>query len=224
VDMNAGSGKTREPVENVAFTLPNMKEGNYKVGVHNWAKRENIDMGFNIQVACRGEVRNLSHPAPIADRSLETVCTFSYSKAEGITSFKSALIESSTGRQSMTPYGISTGAFHKVNMALFSPNHWNGEEKGNKHLFFILEGARINDPLRGFFNEYLSPSLTEHRKVFELLGGKLTLPPSLDQLTGVGFSLTQDTTFTVRLDGKIFRVNTKENGNVRESNTGKAAV
>lgn len=224
VDMNAGSGKTREPVENVAFTLPNMKEGNYKVGVHNWAKRENIDMGFNIQVACRGEVRNLSHPAPIADRSLETVCTFSYSKADGITSFKSALLESSTGRQSMTPYGISTGAFHKVNMALFSPNHWNEDEKGNKHLFFILEGACINDSLRGFFNEYLSPSLAEHRKVFELLGGKLTLPPSLDQLTGVGFSLTQDTTFTVRLNGKIFQVNTKENGNVRESNTGKASV
>ena len=204
VDMNAGSGNSRKAVENITF--PNkhkMLEGEYKVIVHNFAKRENRDMGCSIQIECQGNIINMDHTAPIPDRKEVLVATFIYKKEQGISNFRSTLPESHSQREIN---GVHTNRFQPVTMMMYSPNHWT-DKIGNQHLFFILEGAKIDIPLRPFFNEYLSPSLQEHRKVFEILGSKLMVKPAEVQLSGVGFSLTQRNQVVVRVNSVPYKVN-----------------
>lgn len=204
VDMNAGGGRTREAVENITFEDRNrMMEGNYQVIVHNFAKRENIDVGFNVQIECQGNVIDLSQTKVAADRKRNAVATFNYSRSRGIYDFKTALSESTSQKEVNE---VLTNRFQQVNMITYSPNHWTNAI-GNKHLFFIIDKAKVDTPLRPFFNEYLKPELNEHRKVFEILGSKLMVTPEDNQLTGVGFSLTQKTQFIARVNNAVFKVN-----------------
>lgn len=207
VDMNMGYGTTREPVENIAWGLGDrIQEGQYRVEVNNYCKRENENFGFNVQVECQGNVFNLSNPKALPHDRTILVASFRYTKRDGITDFQSAL-DTKEGSYSVRELaGLSTGRFHKVNMAMWSPNHWT-TSVGNKHLFMILDKANVEDSLRPFFNEYLRPELQVHGKVFEVLGSKVMVKHSPTQLSGVGFSLTQKTQFVVRVDGKkMYRV------------------
>jgi len=43
-------------------------------------------------------------------------------------------------------YGLETNKFHKVNLVCLSPNHWDGAF-GNKHYFFMLEGAKAPEAI-----------------------------------------------------------------------------
>lgn len=90
-------------------------------------------------------------------------------------------------------------------MVMNSPNHWDGEETGNKHVFFILEGCVNPNQTRGFYNEYLKEDLTQHRKVFEVLGSKMKVEESDNQLSGLGFSSTQHKTVYVKVEGTFTR-------------------
>jgi hypothetical protein len=208
VDMNAGTGTSREPVENITWPdVNNIKRGLYAVRVHNFRKRENVDFGFNVQIECQGQTWNISHPAAVSDDRTIDVATFTYERDQGITNFESRFGGDSGGSYAQREInGLYTGRFQKVTMALWSPNHWNSSI-GNKHLFLILDNAVVDGNLRPFFNEYLKPELTEHRKVFEVLGSKVLVKPADTQLSGVGFSLTQKNQFVVRVDGKkVYRV------------------
>lgn len=203
VDMNIGKGcASRLPVENIIFKdKTRMLEGNYTVMVNNYAKRENIDLGFNIQIECQGNVYTLSHPK-VATGS-ELVATFTYKKSTGISDFKTTLSESMSQKE---VNNVLTNRFQQVNMMMYSPNHWTNEI-GNKHLFFIIDKAKVDNTLRPFFNEYLKPSLQEHRKVFEILGSKLMVEADEQQLTGIGFSLTQKSQVIVRVNKSVIKVN-----------------
>ncbi len=103
----------------------------------------------------------------------------------------------------ITKWGVSSGQKVPVDSVMLSPNYWSGEGHGNRHHLFILRGCKNPEPARGFFNEFLRNDLHEHRKVFEVLGGKLKCQPSDEQLSGVGFSSTRHDTITiaVRKDG-----------------------
>jgi hypothetical protein len=90
-------------------------------------------------------------------------------------------------------------------MVLNSPNHWNGRQIGNRHFFFILDKCLNPDPTRGFYNEFLKDELRDHRKVFELVSSKMKTKPSDKQLSGVGFSSTQENSLICRVSGKFDR-------------------
>lgn len=203
VDMNAGSGTTREPVENVIYPdAGKTREGEYRVVVNNFTKRENTDFGFNIQIECQGKVIDLSHNKAISTGQNVEVATFNYTRADGITNFVSNL-KNTVAQKEVN--GVLTNRFQKVNMLMYSPNYWtNGI--GNKHLFFIIDKARVDDKLRPFFNEYIKPQLQEHRKVFEILGNKLMITTSDKQLSGIGFSLTQPTQIIVRANNTVYKI------------------
>ena len=108
--------------------------------------------------------------------------------------------------QSHNVSGLETNSFVKVNSVFTSPNFWDGQEIGNKHYIFAIDECKIDEPLNGFFNEYLNAALTENRKVFEVLGAKTAVAPSDNQLSGLGFSITQSESFFVRVSGKTTRV------------------
>lgn len=202
VDMNAGSGTTRQPVENAAFTHPT--DGGYKVMVHNFNKRESVDVGFELEVQDASGVRNYTYAFAVKDRELLNALYVNYTNGVAMVRTMPGLKE---GTASQVKWDVSTESFTKVQTMLYSPNFWDGNSIGNQHYFFILAGCKNPNPVRGIYSEYLSNDMQEHRKVFELIGDK-TKAPVVDadlQLSGVGFSSTRKDTVMVRVvnrDGK----------------------
>lgn len=203
IDMNGLDGlcKTRNPVENIIFTDESrLVEGDYNIIVKNYALRENCDQGFQLELEYKGEVHRFTHPG-LRDGQEISALVFNYSKKNGIT-VRSSLDKTDAAKE---VWGIKTQSFHKVGLVLNSPNHWDGEQTGNKHVFFVLDGCVNPVGTRGFYNEYLKPELTEHRKVFEILGGKMKVQPSDEQLSGLGFSSTQRNHLFVKVTGAFNR-------------------
>ena len=202
IDMN-GMDKhdDQNPVENIIFVDPKTaEEGIYKVWVNQFNRRSGNRVGFTVQLDHKGEQYDFNHPREHRHGDVKVV-TFRYTRAGGV-----EIIESMPHtKQSKEVWGISTEQFQKVSVVMNSPNHWDGQAVGNKHYFFMLEGAKQPGGTRGFYNEYLRNELNEHRQVFEHLGGKMKVAASDDQLSGLGFSDTQRNELTVKVTGAFTR-------------------
>ena len=203
VDMNAGSGTTRTPVENIFFgRISAMPEGHYRLFVHNFNKRESVDVGFEVEIDIQGTVRRIQHPNAVLHRADVTVAEFKYSKKNGL-EIVSSLPSTEISR---TSWGVPTQAFQRVKMMLLSPNHWDGKGVGNRHYFFMIDGMKTDEKVRGFYNEFLRSDLEQHRKVLELVGSKMRTETADDQLSGLGFSTTQRNHVLARVKGAFTRV------------------
>lgn len=201
VDMNAGAGQSRSPVENIIWTdKSKMQEGVYTILVHNYNKRETTNSGFVVQIECNGETFDFEFKTNPANRAMQQIANFEYSKANGI-KFQG---ENKSNVVSREKWGVKSNQFHKVTKILLSPNHWD-KAVGNKHYLFMLEGCRSDESPRPFFNEFLKQELDQHRKVFEVVGGKLKIEDSPNQLSGLGFSETQRASAIVKVTGKFTR-------------------
>lgn len=187
VDMNRTSNESREAVENLAWKNP--KDGVYAIEVNQYSKRESQDVGFTIEIAYDGITEQYSYPHAL--RNNETVAvarlTVKHGKVESVT-VSPKLIK---GSASQEKWGIHTETFTEVDTLMHSPNHWNGDQTGNRHWIFALKGCKNPLPTRGIYNEFLRSDLEQHRKVFEVLGAKTQCQPTNDQLSGVGFSSTR---------------------------------
>ena len=71
---------------------------------------------------------------------------------------------------------------------------------------FFLENCVSDENARPFFNEFLKSEFDENRKVFEIMGSKMKIEHTDNQLSGVGFSETQRNSLIVRVDGNFKRV------------------
>jgi hypothetical protein len=201
VDMNAGGGNSRNAVENIAWTKKTqMQEGIYEVWINQYNLREHANPGFEVEIEYEGKTLTFKYDKMLKTKENVHVAKFSYSKRGGIKIIESLKSEES----SEIVWGIKTQKFHKVKMIMNSPNHWDGEKTGNKHYFFILENCNSGEPVRGFFNEFLNEKLTEHRKVFEVLGEKLKTDKS-EQLSGLGFSSTKKDSIICKVTGSFTR-------------------
>lgn len=205
VDMNAGGAKTREPVENIIFPeMRDLKNGKYKFSVKNYFKRENSNEGFNIRLNVNGEVTVYNFPKPV--RNGEEIDIAEVTVKDGNITVK-AFTEGAEGKaRSELKCGIGTNLFHPVTLMLKSPNFWNGDQ-GNEHLFVILKDAKVDEPLRPFFNEYLRSDLKNIRKVFEMLAGRMMVEPADNQVTGVGISLSQQARLLFKANNIVYSVN-----------------
>lgn len=202
VDMNAGVGVTRTPVENICYaSRARMHDGSYLLSVHQYSKRETRDVGFTVELEFDGVIHTFQYEKALRQGEVVDVATIRYTQADGfqiVSSLPSAAIPKNV-------WGITTHAFRKVSMVLGSPNHWDGHQIGNKHYFFMLDGCRQEGSARGFFNEFLTPELDRHRKVMELVGSKVRTDESDRQLSGVGFSSTQRNSVVCRVGGSFNR-------------------
>ena len=204
VDMNAGGATNPvDPVENMIFQR--LRDGVYEFYVHNYNRRGNDSLGHTIQVEVNGVIkdytlnRQLNHKERIAVVEVDV-------KNGQVINVKPSPKMVGTGI-SKDVWGIKTEGFVPVTMIMNSPNHWeNSNKTGNKHTFFILEGCKNPEPVRGIYNEFLKEGLEQHRRVFEVLGKKSRCEVSDEQLSGLGLSSTLKNSIILRADGRTFNV------------------
>jgi hypothetical protein len=197
VDMNAGRGTTREPVENV--TYKRLTDGSYTVNIVNFTKRETNNPGFTLEMAVNGQAVQYSAKSSPGSGTTFTALRFKIANGQVADMILGAGIEGHAFSQEK--WGIQTEKFAKVDTMMLSPNHWDDQAIGNKHYIFVLEGCKNPVPTRGIYNEFLKPELEQHRKVFEVLGNKTMAQPTENQLSGLGFSSTRGDTVTIQVNG-----------------------
>jgi hypothetical protein len=205
VDMNVGTSgpnASRNAVENITYPRRSgMLEGEYHLFVHNYTYRERVDVGFEVELEFNGETNTFAYDRGVKPHERVTVAKFTFSHKNGIK------ITKSLPRQNVSKilWNRTTEMFHPVTMIMLSPNQWSGRPVGNKHYFFMLQDCKREGSSRGFFNEYLSDDLREHRKVFEILGSKMRTEEDGEQLSGLGFSSTRRNNVFAKVSGAFTR-------------------
>lgn len=197
VDMNAGSGRSREPVENVVWTR-SPPDGVYRVMVNNYNRRETADPGFVIEIEAGGKLSQFSYNKGVHGGATVEVARLFVERGQLI-KVESVDPAITAAAASQDKWGLKTEQFVKVNAAMFSPNFWGSNEVGNKHFFLALDGACNDEPTRGIYNEFLDARLEQHRKVFEVIGDKTKCQPTDGQLSGLGFSSTKKDSFMLKV-------------------------
>lgn len=190
-------------VENITFpNISRMDDGSYKFWVHNFSSR-GARSGFTAEIETNtGEIHSFAYDKPLRSKENIQVATVKLKNGEMEVAHT---LEGSGSKLSKEMWNINSQQFHKVRMIMNSPNHWDGEETGNKHLFFVLEDCKNDSSPRGFYNEFLKDELRDDRKVFEILGSKMRAKATDDQLSGVGFSTTQRNHVILNVSGKFNR-------------------
>jgi len=201
-DVDFTSAPRKEvPVENITFpSLDKMPEGKYTLRIHNWQKRSVTTSGFRAEVEFDGNIFQYEYPRALENKEWVTVAEVTLK--DGVFTIDHKLPTSTTSKDD---WGVKTEQFSKVKMIMNSPNHWDGNKTGNKHFFFMLEDCNRGEDARGFFNEFLDEQLTEHRKVFEMLGSRMRAEETDDQLSGLGFSSTQRNHVFLKVTGSFTR-------------------
>jgi hypothetical protein len=219
LDANGADGLVAQPAENIFYANKGtMAEGVYELSVNNFSRRSSDGRGFEVEIEFDGVTHNFVYEKALRTGERIIVATVTYSKTKG---FEVKAHLPST-QASKTVWGLKTQTFQKVAAVMLSPNYWteaddsgpfskatgkhNFDGVGNKHWFFMLEGARNEERARPFFNEFLGSELDRHRKVMEMVGAKMRTEESDRQLSGLGFSSTQRASLTVRVNGAFNRL------------------
>lgn len=190
----------KDIVENITWgNIHTMSKGDYKFYVHNYQLR-GTQKGFSAEIEFNGEIHSFEYDKPVRHHDKIHVATVNF---DG-TKFTIKPVIAST-KASKEIWGIKTMTFIPIETIMYSPNHW-GTNTGNKHYFFFLQDCINPEPPRGFFNEYLRGDLKEHRKVFEVLGSKMTVEHSDNQLSGVGFNNTTRNQVIVKVNDKPINI------------------
>lgn len=206
IDMNAGGGASRDAVENVIWTdRSKLRPGTYHVYVNQFSRRESIDVGFEFEIEVDGELYKFAYDKMVSNNSNIEVAYIDVDANKNIT--VRPILSTNASHKSKNEWGIDTMKFQKVSCIILSPNYWGDNAVGNKHYFFMLDGCKNPDPVRGFFNEYLRADLEKnHRRVFEAIASKARAEYNDNQLSGLGFSTTQRNKLVVKVDNKPFKI------------------
>ncbi len=202
LDANGGDGQRPDPAENIFYAdRRKMAEGVYTLSVNNFARRSN-GRGFTVEIEFDGQTHSIAHDKVLRTGDTTIVAKIKYDRKEGF-----SIVESLPGSQaSKELWGLRTQAYHPVSMVMLSPNRWDDGPVGNKHYMFMVDGCVNGGEARGFFNEFLRQDLDKHRKVLEMVGGKLKVAGPEGQLSGLGFSSTARNSLVCRVRGSFTRV------------------
>jgi hypothetical protein len=200
VDIINPAGKVA--VENITWLdINKMKEGQYKFFVRNFNHRGGIS-GFKAEIEYNGQIYSYEYNRELKHKEDVIVAEINFDKKNGISFIRS--LDANLSSKSI--WGMKTNTYNKVSAVTFSPNYWGDKKLGNKHYLFFMEGCKNPNTTRGFYNEFLKEDLTKHRKVFEVLGSKMRVESSENQLSGLGFSSTQKNDVIVKVEGSFNRV------------------
>lgn len=184
------------PVENITFpSIGRMPEGVYTCAIHNWSFRSTGGRG-RAEIAFDGNVYQYIYP--VTKHHQWIVVAEVTLKAGKFTIEHVLPLENETTKEI---YGLETNNFHKVNLVCLSPNHWNGNNVGNKHYMFMLDKCKTPSSIRSFHVENLNADLLKHKKVMEVLGTTTMISPADKQLSGLGFNATVRDELIVKVGG-----------------------
>ncbi len=196
LDVDIQRPGTRTAVENITWpTMSVVRDGTYKFYVHDFSG--NNKKGFRAQVEFNGQLFEYNYPTRMTKDVTVAVVTV----IDGEFFIEHHLPSSASQK---VEWDVTTLEYKKVSTIMLSPNFWDNQTIGNKHYFFMLEGCKNPDPVRGFYNEFLSDELRDNRKFFEILSSKMKCEPADDQLSGIGFSSTQRNELTVKVDNRPY--------------------
>jgi len=186
-------------IENIYFKdINKLKNGVYTFFVNQFSARNS--QGFKAEIEFNGETYLYELNRPVSGNVLVAKVTFN----DGKFTIEHLLPECKISSKEI--YGLETNQFHKVNLLCLSPNHWDGNNVGNKHYFFMLDKCKSPNSIRSFHNENLLPELANHRKVLEVLGTINMIESTDKQLSGLGFNATVHDELLVKLSGNFKRM------------------
>lgn len=184
-------------IENITWQNK-LPDGVYKFFVKNFSGHTN-HKGFKAEIEFDGNV--FTYHCTEVFKGNKEIATITVKNE--VMRISHALFESSSSKEI---YGLETNQFHKVNLVCLSPNHWDINNVGNKHYFFMLENCKSPISIRSFHSENLIPELANHRKVLEVLGNTTMIEPTDKQLSGLGYNSTVKDEIILRLSGSHKRV------------------
>jgi hypothetical protein len=182
-------------VENIRYKNKwDMTPGDYKFRVHQFSYRGG-DEGFKAEIEFDGRIHNFSYPFKLNQGEYVDVAKVTLDE-DGNFKMKNYLEKNVSN---IKEWGLTYNKFIPVSLICYSPNYWGDNGVGNKHVFFMLKDCVNEDRVNPWFNEFLVEELRDHRKVMEALGSVAKVENSPNQLSGVGFSLTQRNKVTLKV-------------------------
>jgi len=191
-------------VENITWINKNkMLEGRYKFQVHCYSYRGGKD-GFKAEIEYNGQLYSYEYNKSLQQNETVLVADIEFSKTNGIKFINS--LKSTHSSQDI--WNIKTNEFHPVSVCMYSPNYWNKQSGiGHQHYFFILKGCHYEGRPRGLFNEFIKEDLLKnYKRIFEALGNKTKVESSNNQLSGLGFSSTENNFVICKVEGHVSRI------------------
>ncbi len=197
LDVDITRPGSKVAVENITWqNINEMEDGTYNFYVKNYSGRNTN--GFRAEIEFDGKIHSYNYSNSVTSDVPVAIVTLKNNQF----SIEHKLNSADSVK---TEWNIETNNFHKVKTIMYSPNYWDDNKEGNKHLFFMIDNCINRNPTRGLYNEFLDNKLTEHRKVFEVLGSKLKCQPDDNQLSGLGFSSTVHNELIVKVSGTFNR-------------------
>ena len=155
----------------------------------------------SVEIDYKGQMFSMRYDKPIGNGQTVDVANI-HVAADGTLRVE-PLLQVETVAQKL--WNIDTQKFQRVNLITHSPNFWDDQRIGNEHVFFMLDGCANDGTARGFYNEMLRSDLDQHRKVLEMVGSRMRTDETTEQLSGLGFSLSQRNSLILNIKGAMQR-------------------
>ena len=193
--------RDKKAVENITFpSLEKLKAGDYEFYVNCFSRHEGT-AGFRAEIEFDGRIYSYDYPYALGYKQDVPVATVHYDGRGNLSFKKENLKSTASGGASREMWGIKTNSYVPVTVACYSPNYWDEQDGiGNRHYLFMLKGCVNDEKPVAIKGEYLKHELMAHRKTFAYLENQMRVQDTEDQLSGLGFSSTQNNHFYVRVE------------------------